>query len=166
MLILGLPSTLQAAPHTLGAFVSGGAAVVLESADRNGGPLEARGVVKVIEAGALVPVGTLAVLEVGARGATRATGDPSAMHEVGLLGGARVVLLDDPSWIAPFLRGGLSLFVIRTDETRAGVGSHLGAGIELRLVRGLTVAVAAVAHGSIAPFTVALGGSLTLIVGE
>lgn len=158
-----MPRVAQASPSLgHGGFVNLGAAAQLEG--RDGGPLRVEGATRAVEAGWLIPGGTIFLFELGLRGAVMAE-RAEAAHELGLFGGARIDLLRRPLFsLMPYFRGGLAVALIRVDERRLGFGPYLGAGVALEIFDGVTLALEANAQTRIAPFSLALGGSLAILV--
>jgi hypothetical protein len=138
-----------------------GAAALLEGT--NGGALRSAGLARAVEAGWLIPGGSLFAFEVGVRGAVMEE-RAQAEHELGLFGGARLDLMHRRGSLMPFLRGGLGAVLIRIKEERFGLGPYFGAGLSWELWAGIALAFEGTAHTRISPFTLALGGAITILV--
>ncbi len=142
-----------------------GAAAELEG--HGGGALRAFGAARTVEAGWLIPGGSLFLFELGVRGAVMGAA-AETRHELGLFGGARLDLLLDPlvGRVMPFLRGGLGAALVRLEppETQLGLGPYFAAGVAVELLEGVTLAFEADARARIAPFSLAVGGAATLLV--
>jgi hypothetical protein len=150
-----------------GAYVLAGIGTSLDG--RTYGPLQRSGDARVIEAGALIPGGSVFVWTLGLRGASFGTPpDPRAAHrafEVVLLAGARIDLLREPTifeWM-PQLRGGFHAGIVRDKlqrgrDDRVALGPDFGLAISGPIGLAATWSAGAEAHASIAPLT------LTLIV--
>jgi hypothetical protein len=162
LLFAALPTSAQASPlRGHGGFVNLGAAAQLEG--RQGGPLRSFGVARAVEAGWLIPGGSLFLYELGIRGAVMAE-DARQQHELGLFGGARLDLVHRTSSWMPFLRGGLGVAAVHLEELRFGVGPYLALGLSWELFDGVALALETTAHTRIAPFSLALGGALVVMV--
>jgi hypothetical protein len=142
--------------------VSLGAGALLEG--RNSGPLRAEGLARAVEAGWLIPGGSLFLFELGVRGAVMGDPDARTRDELGVFGGARLDLMHRRGPWMPYLRGGLGAAAVRLEERRFGLGPYFGAGLTFEVSPGVALACEGTAHTRIAPFTLALGGALSILV--
>jgi hypothetical protein len=58
----------------------------------------------------------------------------------------------------------MGVALIRIEEARFGLGPYFGAGLSWELLAGIALAFEGTAHTRIAPFTLALGGAISILV--
>lgn len=157
---------------------------------RGGAPLSRTGALLSVEAGVVLPAGSMFAFELGVRGLSRAEAPVPAplsrvAHEVSALFGIRVNLRDTPGWLGltPIVRGGLRVGATRDEhhplpgahlglaplpatEDRAVLGPHLGLLVERRLLPGARIGLGVTGYLAIAPVHLLTLVTLSLSVGS
>jgi hypothetical protein len=170
------PSIAQAsADADLGLFAGAGYGRLAEG--RREAPLSLTGDPLSVEAGVLIPGGSIFLFEVGARAVSNLEREGYLGRHVGrelcVFGGVRMELLDDPGALGlmPIIRGGLGLAFVRDRITfdrpfsavaqdRIALGPHFAIGIERELWFGTAIGLFADSHALIAPLVVGIGASV------
>ena len=135
--------------------------------------LATRGWAQVLEAGAVLPGGSVFVYELGVRATQRfgLPAEPALALSVAGFAGVRIAPSLAP-WgerLRPVLRGGAQAGGL-DDRTPAGrdrrpsLGPYLAVGLELALTRGVDVVVSVGGDGFVAPLVITWAGSVTLAV--
>jgi hypothetical protein len=172
------PSIAQAsADASRGIFLGLGYGRMAEG--RRQAPLSLTGDPLTVEAGLVIPGGSIFVYELGARAVSNFEDEGYFGRHVGrelsIFGGVRVNLLDDPGWLKlmPIIRAGMGLAFVRDritqiqpvraiGEDRVALGPHFAVGIERELWFGTALALFVDSHALVAPLVASLGLSVMM----